>query len=206
MQKIESIEEQPEEEKDHITEAKIEEEMDDILFHSSDSLIKRSQSMKEPPASEGFPASLLDADMPMQHRPSNAAFYDERPDTTIFSEISKEQEARVRLQSPFGSLRTWRLLRVIVKSNDDVRQEQFAMQLISQIDQIFKLAKLPLWLKPYEILATGQRCGLIEVVSDALSIDSIKRKLGAQTRLIDYFTSQFGQDKRVLRKAQDNFC
>jgi hypothetical protein len=79
--------------------------------------------MKEPLPGEAFPASLLEAEMPMQHRPSSAAFYEERPDTTIFSEISKEQEARVRLQSPFGSLRTWRLLRVIVKSNDDVRQE-----------------------------------------------------------------------------------
>jgi phosphatidylinositol kinase/protein kinase (PI-3 family) len=77
------------------------------------------------------------------------------------------------------------------------------MQLISQIDQIFKLAKLPLWLRPYEILATGQRCGLIEVVSDALSIDSIKRKIGDKARLVDYFTSQFGTDPRskVLRKA-----
>jgi len=82
------------------------------------------------------------------------------------------------MNSPFGHLKTWRLIRVIVKSNDDVRQEQFAMQLISQMDQIFKLKKLNLWLKPYEILATGARCGLIEVVSDALSIDGIKRKLG----------------------------
>ena len=102
-------------------------------------------------------------------RPSNAAFYDER--STIFGEISKEQDERIRKASPYGHLKTWRLIKIIVKSNDDVRQEQFAMQLISQMDQIFKLKKLPLWLKPYEILATGQRCGLIECVSDALSID-----------------------------------
>ncbi len=64
------------------------------------------------------------------------------------------------------------------------------MQLIAQMDQIFKLKKLDLWLKPYEILATGQRCGLIEVVQDALSIDSLKRKLSTpaqQAKLIDYF-------------------
>lgn len=52
------------------------------------------------------------------------------------------------------------------------------MQLISQIDQIFKLKNLDLWTKPYEILATGARCGLIEVVSDAMSIDGIKKKMG----------------------------
>ena len=40
------------------------------------------------------------------------------------------------------------------------------------------MKKLSLWLRPYEILATGVRCGLIEVVSDALSIDAIKKKMG----------------------------
>lgn len=38
-------------------------------------------------------------------------------------ESSKEQERRVRLKSPFGHLRSWRLMRVLVKANDDVRQE-----------------------------------------------------------------------------------
>ena len=105
-------------------------------------------------------------------------FYDERPNNTIFLETSKEQDERVRKNSPFGKLKTWRLIKLIVKSNDDVRQEQFAMQLISQIDQVFKLKKLSLWLRTYEILATGPRCGLIEAISDTLSIDSIKKKMG----------------------------
>jgi len=41
----------------------------------------------------------------------------------VFNETSKEQENRIRRNSPFGSLLTWKLLRIIVKSNDDVRQE-----------------------------------------------------------------------------------
>jgi len=45
----------------------------------------------------------------------------------VFNETSKEQESRIRRDSPFGSLLSWKLLRIIVKSNDDVRQEQFAM-------------------------------------------------------------------------------
>ena len=61
------------------------------------------------------------------------------------------------------------------------------MQLISSVDQIFKLKNLKLWTKPYEILSTGARCGLIEVVSDAMSIDGIKKKMGQTVRLIDYF-------------------
>jgi hypothetical protein len=42
-------------------------------------------------------------------------------------ETSDEQDERVRKNCPFGHLKTWRLIKIIVKSNDDVRQEQFAM-------------------------------------------------------------------------------
>lgn len=95
-----------------------------------------------------------------------------------------------------------------MKSIDDVRQEQFAIQLISQIDQIFKLKKLPLWLRTYEILATGPNCGLIEVIVDAMSIDEIhKKQLGVT--LLDFFVVQHGKGKiksRRFRKAQKNFC
>jgi phosphatidylinositol kinase/protein kinase (PI-3 family) len=61
------------------------------------------------------------------------------------------------------------------------------MQLISTFDQIFKSKKLDLWLNPYEILGTGQRCGLIELADDALSIDSIKKKMGRNSNLLDFF-------------------
>ena len=42
-------------------------------------------------------------------------------------ESAKEQERRIRQASPFGQLKSWNLLRVIVKANDEVRQEQFAV-------------------------------------------------------------------------------
>lgn len=91
-------------------------------------------------------------------------------------ETCEQQEKRIRHESIFGHLKTWKLLRIIVKAGDDLRQEQFAMQLISQIDQIFKRKKLNIWLKPYEILATGKDCGLIEFLTDSASIDAIKKK------------------------------
>jgi phosphatidylinositol 4-kinase len=91
----------------------------------------------------------------------NDQMFEERPEGSIFKETSLEQDARIKKNSPFGHLKTWKLLRVIVKSNDDVRQEQFAMQCISVMAQIFKEKNLPLWVKEYEILATGPRCGLI---------------------------------------------
>ena len=81
------------------------------------------------------------------------------------------------------------------------------MQLISQCDQIFRKAKLPLWLKPYEILACGPHCGLIEVVSDALSVSSIKEKTGgANATILDYFRSQFGRTgSKKYQQAVENF-
>jgi phosphatidylinositol kinase/protein kinase (PI-3 family) len=44
-----------------------------------------------------------------------------------------------------------------------------------------------MYLCPYEIIATGPNCGLIEVVSDALSIHAVKEKLGLNATLSDYF-------------------
>ena len=79
------------------------------------------------------------------------------------------------------------------------------MQVISLCDQIFSSKKkLKLWLKPYEILATGPGCGIIEFLNDALSIDYIKRKLFEKnnlTDLVDFFSITFGkpQDKKYIR-------
>lgn len=134
-------------------------------------------------------------------------FFTDRDYYKIFLETSKEQQERIKKNSPFAGLKTWNLLRVIVKTNDDLRQEAFAMQLISQCDQIFRKAKLPLWLKPYEIIACGPHCGLIEVVSDALSVSSIKEKVGgANATLVDYFRSQFGKpSSKKYQLAIENF-
>lgn len=101
-------------------------------------------------------------------------------------ESTRAQKIRIQENSPYGHLKSWRLVRLIVKSLDDVRQEQFAMQLISQIYQIFKIKKLPLWLKTYEILATGPNCGLIELINDAMSLDEIHKSADGVT-LLDYF-------------------
>lgn len=117
-------------------------------------------------------------------------FHKNRDFHKIFLETSQEQRARVRKNSPFANLRTWKMMKVIMKTNDDLRQEAFTMQCISTMDQIFKQAKLPLWLKPYEIMALGPRCGMLEVIEDFADISTIKEKLSTKDRfatLVDYF-------------------
>ena len=115
---------------------------------------------------------------------------------SVFKESFKQQSKRIQEQSPYGKFKTWGLLHVIVKSGDDLRQEQFAMQLISFFKQTFDQAGIEIWLYPYDILATGIDCGILECVPDAVSIDGLKKSLpGDRTTLYDFFLLQFGQPK-----------
>ena len=69
---------------------------------------------------------LLDEIQEFEHEPNEGMnrrmtigqkdFYENRPNNTIFIETSKEQDERVRKNSPFGGLKTWRLIKLIVKS------------------------------------------------------------------------------------------
>ena len=92
-------------------------------------------------------------------------------------------------------MKTWKLLRVIVKSGDDLRSEQFAMQLIETINLIFKRRKLKLKLTTYEILSTGENCGIVEFIPESLSIDYIKKKmqnvLGREADLLEFYKANF---------------
>ena len=115
---------------------------------------------------------------------------------SVFKESFKEQANRLKKQSPYGKLMTWSLLHVIVKSGDDLRQEQLAMQLISFFKQTFDKKKADLWLYPYDILATGIDCGILECVPDAVSIDGLKKALPQdQKTLYNFFLLQYGQRK-----------
>lgn len=118
-----------------------------------------------------------------------------------------EQEIRVRSSSPYGNLLSWRMVNIIVKTGDDLRQEQLAIQLLTFFQQIFKENKLNLWLYPYEIIATHKFSGIIECVSNAVSIDYLKKKLPVdQKSLIHYFVLNFGQtNTKKFKKAQEEF-
>lgn len=65
----------------------------------------------------------------------------------------------------------------MVKTNDNLKQEQFALQLIYQFDYIFKLENLPLILTPYEVLSMGPDSGIIEMVKDSITFDKLKKQL-----------------------------
>jgi phosphatidylinositol 4-kinase len=123
-----------------------------------------------------------------------------------FRELWQSREERIRKASPHASLPGWRIDSVIVKSGDDLRQEQLAMQLITTFHQIFQEAELNLWLKPYYVVATSSNTGLIQAISDAVSVDTLKKRLPNMSNLVDYFESVYG-DKSSIKflQAQRNF-
>lgn len=95
-----------------------------------------------------------------------------------FGERWAEKKARISAGSPEGNDDGWDLAGVIVKANDDLRQEAFVMQLIELCQEAFELAELDLWVAPYKILATGRTTGIIECVRNAMSFDALKKRPG----------------------------
>ena len=90
----------------------------------------------------------------------------------LFGDKSFKQVCReTQKESPYGSNVNYGLISVIVKSPDNLTQEQFASQLIQKFTSIFAIHNLPLWLKPFSIIATCPTGGLIETIPDAVSIN-----------------------------------
>ena len=71
----------------------------------------------------------------------------------------------------------WDLVSVIVKTGADLRQEAFACQLIRTCAKIWEAAKVPVWVKDMRILVTGESSGLIETITNGVSLHSLKRSL-----------------------------
>ncbi|KAL7522606.1 hypothetical protein ACHAWX_007302 [Stephanocyclus meneghinianus] len=126
-----------------------------------------------------------------------------------FGERWAEKKARLAASSPHGSLPGWDLIGCIVKSNDDLRQEAFVMQLIELCAEAFQTAGLDLWVHPYEIVATGRSTGIIECVRNAMSFDSLKKRPGYSTEgLLGHFqrmTEIAADPFKALKEAKQNF-
>ena len=114
---------------------------------------------------------------------------------------SAEEEASLRHHSPFGNFSTWRTFKCIIKSGEDLRQEQFASQLINLFNQIFKLEKVDLWVNPYEVISTGKDVGIIECVNHAMSLDSLKKKMNS-SNLKEFFVNYFGRHSTIKESIE----
>ncbi|XP_041263633.1 phosphatidylinositol 4-kinase beta-like, partial [Onychostruthus taczanowskii] len=111
---------------------------------------------------------------------------------------------RIREASPYGHLPSWRLLSVIVKCGDDLRQELLAFQVLKQLQSIWEQERVPLWIRPYKILVISADSGMIEPVLSAVSLHQIKKQ--SQLSLLDYFLQEHGSsNSESFLSAQRNF-
>uniref|UniRef100_A0A6B2KZI4 1-phosphatidylinositol 4-kinase n=1 Tax=Arcella intermedia TaxID=1963864 RepID=A0A6B2KZI4_9EUKA len=117
----------------------------------------------------------------------------------------EEKVQRIRKTSKFGHLPNWKLQSIIVKYGDDCRQERMALQLINQFYRIITGAKLPLYLRPYNILVLAPECCLIETVTNAMSIHQLKKEYNGVT-IAEYFKQRCkGTDTQEYKICQANF-
>ncbi len=124
----------------------------------------------------------------------------------VFPGMSDTREKRFQHASPFGHLPGWRLERFIVKSGDDVRQEVLAMQIITLVDRVFREEGLALWLRPYSIVCAGPDSAFVECITDARSIDEIKKRTPNFVNMSDFFERIYmGRHTGLFGRAQDNF-
>ena len=123
----------------------------------------------------------------------------------VFKENWKEKEDRLRSVSAYGNHPGWKLLPVLVKSNDDLRQEQLASQLIQRMALILARDQVPVWLCPYEILALDASGGIIEAIPDTISLASLKKNDPEYTDLKGFF-EQYFHEADMMADAKANFC
>ena len=140
------------------------------------------------------------------------------PSAATFGEEWSSKKARIRKTSPYGWMKNWDLLSVIVKTGSDLRQELFACQLIRLCAKIWEDANTPVWVKQMRILVTGESSGLIETITNGVSVHSLKRSLtlasiaaGTNPRkrfatLVDHFAKSFGgPESEPYKTGQDAF-
>ncbi|KAF8628405.1 hypothetical protein AX15_003928 [Amanita polypyramis BW_CC] len=138
------------------------------------------------------------------------------PSAVVFSESWAAKKSRIRHSSPYGHLANWDCVSVIVKTGGDLRQEQLAVQLIQEFQRIWEEEKCGCWIRHFNILITGGSSGLVETITDAVSIHSIKkaeyaRRLAEGTfghvTLLDHFKSTYGVPSSAkFVRAQRNFA
>nr|4WAE_A Chain A, Phosphatidylinositol 4-kinase beta,Phosphatidylinositol 4-kinase beta [Homo sapiens]4WAG_A Chain A, Phosphatidylinositol 4-kinase beta,Phosphatidylinositol 4-kinase beta [Homo sapiens]5FBL_A Chain A, Phosphatidylinositol 4-kinase beta,Phosphatidylinositol 4-kinase beta [Homo sapiens]5FBQ_A Chain A, Phosphatidylinositol 4-kinase beta,Phosphatidylinositol 4-kinase beta [Homo sapiens]5FBR_A Chain A, Phosphatidylinositol 4-kinase beta,Phosphatidylinositol 4-kinase beta [Homo sapiens]5F len=147
---------------------------------------------------ENFDTTSVPARIPENRRDP------EDPSAVALKEPWQEKVRRIREGSPYGHLPNWRLLSVIVKCGDDLRQELLAFQVLKQLQSIWEQERVPLWIKPYKILVISADSGMIEPVVNAVSIHQVKKQ--SQLSLLDYFLQEHGSyTTEAFLSAQRNF-
>ena len=105
-----------------------------------------------------------------------------------FEEVREE----IKENSEFGHLEKWDMISVIVKSGESIQQEKFASNLMQYFQEIFETHKVKCWLRPFNIVATSPIGGIVETITNAISIDRLKKSFPEMDCLRTYYLKTFG--------------
>ena len=169
---------------------------------SYDNKINNNENNSDINNNESFDSNSLYEEEEIQSGAINQDFFDK-----IFGETIEEKEKNLKKKSIFGKIETHKIFRCIFKTHEDLRQEQFATQLINEFYQIFKLENTGCWLNTYEIISTGNDSGLVEMVDNSLSLDQLKQKT-KNISLKDFYINYYGKgftESISYKNAMDNF-
>ncbi|KAG7356347.1 phosphatidylinositol 3- and 4-kinase [Nitzschia inconspicua] len=145
----------------------------------------------------------------------------------VFGQPWAEKCEEIRQASPYGKVHGWRLASFIVKAGEDIRREALVMQIITKLNEWFTEeipeADRPS-MRPYTIMCVGGDAGVVECLSDAKSVDELKKRTDNFVSLRDYFERAYGpptmynghyggvnpsaitgEEIPTFEKAQDNF-
>lgn len=133
---------------------------------------------------------------------NNEDFLEGMPDPFGKDWIELQQEWK--MNSVYCDFDTYTLRPMIFKSNDDLRQELLAIQLLKRLKKIFDEANLSLYLRPYEITITSWSSGYIEWIPNSASIDSLKKSFPKDSNwtVADFFERRFVY---TFEESQKNF-
>lgn len=117
----------------------------------------------------------------------------------------KDIENGVRNKSIYKHFKTWKFVNIMVKTGDNMKQEQFAMQMINQFNTIFEREETGLLLRPYEVISITPDAGIMEMVTDTCSLGRVIKIMAREgiLTLKQFFKSYF---KSSFKEAQKNFC
>jgi phosphatidylinositol 4-kinase len=114
------------------------------------------------------------------------------PHSGVLGETFAGKAHRLQRNSNFGHLPGWSIGGLIAKSNDDVRQEVFVIQLMTYYQRAFAEANVPVWMHTYKILSTSKSTGLIELIPNSTSLDGLKKSEGYPGKMRLWFEQKFG--------------
>jgi phosphatidylinositol 3-kinase len=94
-------------------------------------------------------------------------------DKNDFGESGSQGRNNDRNSTSSGISKDLHSYRVLMKTGDDLRQDQLAMMMIKLMDGLLKRASLDLCVTPYSIIATSPTSGIVEFVEQSSPVSQI---------------------------------